>query len=252
MVSHAGGIHDSMNDIINQLGHVPAQSGLTRIEMARFGPLFADSLPDPEERGGTVFKMEGIRDVQGSLGGDPEGEKIPEPVGWVSNFELGDQGDDKELYRHNLRINSNQHIDDYSPIIAMCKAFDLEGSELDTAVPQVIDVDRWMRKFALASLCGIGDIYSQGNPHNLNFYVNPATGLVEPMPWDWDFPFLSAANSRLGGNRNLGKIIRRPVFNRIFMGHIPGLDCPPPSMTITCRHGCDTSGKSPVRVTKTT
>ena len=103
MVSHAGGIHDSMNDIVNQVGHVNAQNGITRIEMARFGPLFANSLPDPDERGGTVFKMEGIRDIQDTLGRDPEGEKTPFPVGWISNFDLGDQGTDKETYRHNLQ-----------------------------------------------------------------------------------------------------------------------------------------------------
>ena len=220
MVSHAGGIHDSMNDIINQVGHINAQNGITRIEMARFGSVFTNSLPNPDERGGTVFKMEGIRDIQDAVGRDPEGEKTPFPVGWISSFDLGDQGTDKEIYRHNIRINSNHHIDDYTSIIAMCQAFDLRGEDLDTAIPKVINVDRWMRKFAMMSLCGIGDVYSQGNPHNFNMYVNPSTGLVEPMPWDWDFTFSQGASSGLWGGKNIGQIIRRPIFNRIYLGHL--------------------------------
>ncbi|MCB1097669.1 MAG: lamin tail domain-containing protein [Verrucomicrobiae bacterium] len=220
MVSHAGGIHDSMNDIINQIGHINAQDGISRIEMTRFGSNFTGSLPDPDERGGTVFKMEGIRDIQNAVGGDAEGEKTPFPVGWISNFDLGDQGTDKEIYRHNIRINSNQHIDDYSEMIAMLQAFDLRGEDLDEAIPKVINVDRWMRKFGMMALCGIGDVYSQGNPHNFNMYVNPATGLVEPMPWDWDFTFNGGTNSALWGGSNIGTIIRRPIFNRIYLGHL--------------------------------
>ncbi|MDA0814910.1 MAG: lamin tail domain-containing protein, partial [Verrucomicrobia bacterium] len=219
MVSQAGGIHDSMNDIINQIGHVSAQDGISRIEMTRFGSNFTGSLPNPDERGGTVFKMEGIRDIENALGG-AEGEKTPFPVGWISNFDLGDQGTDKEIYRHNIRINSNQHIDDYTEIIAVMQAFDLRGADLDEAIPNVIDVDRWMRKFGMMALCGIGDVYSQGNPHNFNMYVNPATGLVEPMPWDWDFTFNGATNSALWGGSNIGTIIRRPIFNRIYLGHL--------------------------------
>ena len=220
MVSHAGGIHDSMNDIINQIGHINAQDGISRIEMTRFGSNFTGSLPDPDERGGTVFKMEGIRDIENAVGGDAEAEKTPFPVGWISNFDLGDQGTDKEIYRHNIRINSNEHIDDYTEMIAMLQAFDLRGTDLDEAIPKVINVDRWMRKFGMMALCGIGDVYSQGNPHNFNMYVNPATGLVEPMPWDCDFTFSCGTNSALWGGSNIGTIIRRPIFNRIYLGHL--------------------------------
>ena len=220
MVSHAGGIHDSMNDIINQVGHITAQNGITRIEMTRFGPLFTASLPDPDERNGTVFKMEGIRDIQDTHNRNAEGLKTPFPVGWISNFDLGDQGSDKETYRHNIRINTNEHIDNYEAIIEMCQAFDKRGSDLDIAAQKVIDIDRWMRKFGMMSLCGIGDVYSQGNPHNFNMYVNPATGLVEPIPWDWDFTFSQSTNAGLWGGKNVGKMIRRPIFNRIYLGHL--------------------------------
>ena len=135
-------------------------------------------------------------------------------------IDLANQGDDKEIYRHNMRINSRLPEDQYDEIIAMCKAFSLRGQELEDEIKNVINVDMWMRQFAIMSLLGIGDTYSQGNPHNLNFYVRPSDGKVEPMPWDWDFLFSQSSSAGLWGGRNFAKIPARPVYGRIFHGHL--------------------------------
>ena len=65
-----------------------------------------------------------------------------------------------------------------------------------------------MSTFAIMSLFGIGDAYSQGNPHNLNLYVRPEDGKILAFPWDWDFVFSQAANAPLHGNKNIGKTYR--------------------------------------------
>jgi hypothetical protein len=96
----------------------------------------------------------------------------------------------------------------------------LRGDDLDDSIPRILDVDAWMRQFALLSLTGIGDTYTQGNPHNINFYVRPGGGLVESMPWDWDFTFSRAATSPLWGGRNFSNVIKRPKFKRVFYGHM--------------------------------
>ena len=75
-----------------------------------------------------------------------------------------------------------------------------------------------MRQFAIMSLLGIGDTYGQGNPHNLNFYVRPSDGKVEPMPWDWDFLFSQNPRASLWGGRNFAKILHVQFTGRIFMG----------------------------------
>ena len=220
IINQAGGIHDSYNDILYQYGHIPAQNGAVRSEMARFGAVYLRGLPGGGGNDGTVFKMEGIREFQATRDGTPESPKKPFPIGWIRTFDIADQGDDKEQYRHNMRINGNFETDDYTSIIRMCQTFSLDQQELEDAVPAAIDVDRWTRQFAALSLCGIGDTYSQGNPHNLNFYARPSDGIVESMPWDWDFVFNRSSQSPLWGDRNVSKIFARPVYARLFQGHL--------------------------------
>ncbi|MDG2122384.1 MAG: lamin tail domain-containing protein, partial [Verrucomicrobiales bacterium] len=221
IATQAGGVHDNYNDLIQQFGHITPQDGRVRMEMARFGGEYVDGIPDERGgAGGTVFKMEGMRVFQTTDDGTAEGKKRPMPIGWVGSFDIADQGDDVEMYRHNLRMNSNQEVDDYSSIMRMCKVFSMSGQELEDAAAEALNVDMWMRQFAVLSLCGIGDTYSQGNPHNLNFHVRPEDGRVEPMPWDWDFTFNRGANSALWGNKNLSKIISRPAYTRLFYGHL--------------------------------
>ncbi|MEZ5303916.1 MAG: CotH kinase family protein [Verrucomicrobiales bacterium] len=223
IIARSGGIPNSYNDVVYLAGHTASQTGVARLEMARYGTAWAEGAY-PDGGDGTVFKMEGIREFQATLDGNPESRKKPfNPIGWVPAFDLADQGDDRETYRHNLRINSNFDKDDYGAIIQMAKLFSLTGAEMEARAPEVIDVDAWMRQFALLSLCGIGDTYSQGNPHNLNFYVRPADGKVIPMPWDWDFTFNRPTDSPLWGNRNLANLIQIPQFNRLFLGHLRDL-----------------------------
>ena len=219
IVNAAGGIHDNYNDIIHLNGHISAQFGRARLEMSRFGKIYLKSLPGGDGEDGTVFKMEGIRQFEATQDGTPNTPKKPFPIGWIRNFDLADQGDSKEIYRNNIRINTNLARDDYNGVIRMCKLFSMNGQALEDEAPSAIDVDRWTRQFAMLSLCGIGDTYSQGNPHNLNLYARP-DGLVEPMPWDWDFTFSRSTSASLWGDRNVAKLFARPVYTRMFHGHL--------------------------------
>jgi len=222
MINHAGGLHDNYNDVA-QFIHTTQNGVPVRLSMARFGQPYVKGLAGGRGTEGTVFKMEGIRVFQGTTDGNKESQKTPFPIGWISNFDIASQGDDKETYRHNMRINSNLDKDDYTSIIAMCKAFSLSGQALEDEIPNTINVDMWMRQFAMLSLCGVGDTYTQGNPHNFNMYVRPGDGLVEPMQWDWDFMFNRAENAGLWGNKNFSKIPARPIFTRLFHGHLHDL-----------------------------
>ena len=76
---------------------------------------------------GTLFKFEGIRVMQTTVDGNPESLKLYQPIGWVPQFDIQDLGDDKELYRWPFLIHNNRDRDDYAPLIAMAKAFSLEG-----------------------------------------------------------------------------------------------------------------------------
>jgi len=219
IINAAGGIHDNYNDIVQFNGHLSSYNSRSRLEMTRFGGDYLDGLPGRNSGDGTVFKMEGIRVFQQTQDGSRNSPKLPFPIGWVSNYDLADQGDLKENYRHSLRINSSLDRDDYTDVIEMAKLFSLSGTALEEAAPSIINVDMWSRQFAMLSLCGVGDTYSQGNPHNLNFYCRP-DGLVDPMPWDWDNHFGGSTSASLWGNRNVAKLFARPVYTRLYHGHL--------------------------------
>jgi len=237
LINAAGGLHDNYNDVVRLYGNVQNGS-VARVELARFSRNYVEGLPGGNGEDGTVFKMEGIREILNTTNGEPDGIKTPFnqaassiQVGFVRNYDLADLGDDKELYRHALPINSNREKDDFDSMIAMCKAFDLSGTSLEEAAEATMNVDMWMRQAALTSLLVIGDTYTWGNPHNLNFYMRPSDGKIEPIPWDWDFPFnngfVSGASSPLFGDprdevpeRNLINLIERPRMTRLFYGHM--------------------------------
>ncbi|YCM42947.1 lamin tail domain-containing protein [Verrucomicrobiaceae bacterium 227] len=219
IINAAGGLHDNYNDIVQFNGHLSSYNGRSRLEMTRFGTDYLKGLPGGKGTDGTVFKMEGIREFQTTQNGTRDSPKVPFPIGWVSSFDIADQGDLKEDYRHNMRINTGTDRDDYTGLIEMCKLFSLSGTALEQAAPGTINVDMWTRQFAMLSLCGVSDTYSQGNPHNLNFYTRPGFP-TEPMPWDWDNHFNDAANTSIWGNKNVTKLFQRPIFTRIYHGHL--------------------------------
>ena len=85
-----------------------------------------------------------------------------------------------------------------------------------------MDVDEWTRTFALMSLGGINDAYTQGNNHNLEIYFDE-DGIGYALPWDWDFSYSRASNSALIGDQNLAKVFNLTNNRRLFMGHMQDL-----------------------------
>ncbi|MCH8921847.1 MAG: lamin tail domain-containing protein, partial [Planctomycetes bacterium] len=176
---------------------------------------------------GTVFKLDIAYGPNGTVGGDPQGPKLPVPYNHPPAKDLADFGDDKEAYRRHLLIRNNRAADDYSDIIAVSQALSLVGEALARRIGQVIDVDQWMRTFAVQSLTGPADTYSRsGLHHNISFYVrpsdgSPSDGRVLALPWDWDFAFtLSTSASLVGPVSNLNQVINIPANRRLFDGHL--------------------------------
>ncbi len=220
MANQSVGVPASYNDLVELRGYRSGQSGLARMEMARFGENYLrGAYPNGDVN--PMFKMEGIRDFQSAGAG---GVKNPMPIGWIVQFDFADLGDDKEQYRHVIRMISARKQDNYEPIIAMCKAFDAPDDQLREAVEAIIDTDQWCRMMAMQTLCGIADVYPIENPHNFNIYPRPTDGRIIAHPWDWDFTFNLGATSRIidprGSRKNLWRILEEPGINRLFRGHL--------------------------------
>jgi len=218
IANHAGGIPGMYDDMVYVITPRRATTSTALLLMASFGDVYLES---QYENGGDgmLYKYELIYYPTTTVDGNPESLKLPQPD-QVIGHDIADLGDDKERYRWWFLIENNRDRDDYSRLIEFCKNFAAPSSQLEQAVQEVMDVDEWMRTFALYALCGISDTYTYGNDHNNMHYVRPRDNKVLVFPWDMDFAFVRNVNSALWGDRNLARIISRPVFTRMYYRHM--------------------------------
>ncbi len=216
------GIAGMYEDIVDLFSHRRGNAGAARLSLAHYNDIYLRSQFE-DGADGMLYNMEGIRVLGSTHNGSVEGIKLGQPVGWVGDYDVMNLGDDPEQYRFSTTLRNNRARNDHAPYIAMAKAFSLSGAALEQAVPRVIDVDQWMRYYALLTLFEIGDTYTLGNPHNIGFYARPSDGRILALPYDWDFFFANGDTSALWGNQNLAKIIARPVFTRLLYGHLHDL-----------------------------
>ncbi len=237
-INHAGGLPDNFNDIIHLISFRQDIVGSARMEMERFSNSWLDEFY-PEGSDGTLFKLEGIRVptrtfANGSIpAGNPEGIKnlTTEGMGWVVQLDLADLGPDGGQYRHAYRWLNNFSRNDNARFVQMCRTLSMpvsttaQATAFEQAIEPLMDVDEWMRCLAMMSLFGIDDAYARAggptsNPHNLNFYMPPTPdGKITAIPWDWNFVFAVPNTAPLTGDKNIQKVIARPRFKRLLLGH---------------------------------
>ncbi|MBI4600696.1 MAG: lamin tail domain-containing protein [Planctomycetes bacterium] len=217
MIQHAGGIPGMYDDIIRVIAPRPAQTGTSLLIMAGFQDVFLDSQFENGSEG-QLFELELIYYPTSTVGG-VEALKRPEPDD-VLGADFRDHGSDKEIYRWNFLIDNHRDRDDYSSLMALCRAFGASAATLDAATQEVMDVEQWMRAFAMTSLCGVNDAYTRGNNHNLVVYFRPEDGLAMAFPWDNDFCWSISTSSSLWGDQNLSRIIQLGPNRRLFYAHL--------------------------------
>src|SRR5438046_8017161 len=108
-------------------------------------------------------------------------------------------------------------------MMSLAKACSLSGSTLDSQSQRLMDVDEWMRAFAMKSLSGDVDTYSQGYPHNLIIYFRPEDGKVLAFLWDMDFSWTQPVSAPLIGTANITRIIMLPNNRRLYYAHLHAL-----------------------------
>ncbi len=94
------------------------------------------------------------------------------------------------------------------------------SAALDAQTKQLMDIDQWMRAYAMITLAGIGDMYTFGNNHNWMTYIRSDNHKAVYFPWDMDFSFTRANNAGLVGDQNFSKIVNLPGNLRCFYAHI--------------------------------
>ena len=223
----AGGLSTFYDDVAHVIAPRRRDTGVALFAMARTSDVYLESL---HENGGStpLYNLELLYSPTSTVGGDPEAPKLNFPYTHDNGRpQFEDLGGDKETYRWNFQLRNARGRDDYRPLIATAQAFSRNGQQLEDAVKELIDVDQWMRTFAMLSLNGNDDVYTRLWEHNFRSYVRPEDGKMLAVPWDLDRAFqLSVSASPWGITNNAGvrnnvaNIIERPVYERLFWGHI--------------------------------
>ena len=214
MLLKAGGIPAVNFDIIRVLAPQSANNG-----PAILAPRFEDEFIDTAYGNGgdgTFFEQELIYYPTTA---NAAGYKLAQPDA-VQGQDIADVGTFKENYRYTYIIKNHRDTDDYSQWMALARPWSLSGAALDAQTKQLMDIDAWMRAYAMITLCGIGDMYTFGNNHNFMMYIRGDNHRAIYLPWDMDFSFTRANNAALVGDQNLAKIVNLPANLRCFYAHI--------------------------------
>lgn len=216
VMTHAGSVSGEHNDLVQLIAPRDSYTGTAELQLDRFSDLvLAAQFQDGDD--GTRFEYELVYYPTTTDDGTAEGLKLPQPDD-VIGTSLTDLGEDEEAYRWTFLIGNNLRQDDYAPLIGLCQAMGLSTPELLEVADEVIDVDQWLRAFALATLSGATDQYAAGSQHNAVFYQRPSDGRFLYFPHDLDY--IGSATMAVVGSADLARLLRDPVWNRTFYGHL--------------------------------
>jgi len=154
MLNHAGGVPTKYHDLVQVMAPRLEHTGSAELQLARYTDVFLDDQFD-DGSDGMVFEYELIYQLNSTDTGTPEGNKVPAPDSVVGTS-LRNLGESKDAYRWNLLIKNNEDRDDFSGIIAFCKAMELTGANFTAQITNYIEVDQWLRGVAVNALTGAG------------------------------------------------------------------------------------------------
>ena len=160
-------------------------------------------------------------------------ESLKNAYSAVLDTEIRSFGTSKEGWRWNYLIQNNTSRDDYSRLQALGTAMYAPSNTLYAATSAIMDMDNWMRVFALTALTGLADTYNNGLAHNIQLYVRPSDQKVLLFPWDQDHAFYYGSNTSMygSGSHRLATIINLTQNRRLIAGHL--------------RHLCQTAFTNP-------
>ena len=216
ILNRAGGIPGSYSEICRLIAPRSVHTG-----PAQFFPRHEDVFIETAFENGSDGRMFEMELIYYPTTANAAGYKLPQPDSVVGT-DITDLGNDKEVYRYNFMIKNHREADDYTSFIALVKAWSLPANNpaLDAQTRQLMDLNQWMRAYALVSLCSVGDMYTFGNNHNFFTYQRPSDGRFVYFPWDMDFAFSRGASGALVGDQNLGKIVNLPGNLRLMYAHM--------------------------------
>ncbi len=188
------------------------------VQMARYERLYCEEAYGDKGGDGTLFEYELVYPLTETVGGDPEGLKIPQEGGGVQGLDVSAYlGEDKEKYRHHFLIKNNRAQDNYTPIIRMTQVLRMNGSAFAQAADQYLDVPSWLRAFAIGSAYGVSDNWISRSQHNALFYHRPTDDRMVFFLHDLDY---CNGGMSLKSNSTLEMLTQTFAWNRAFYGDV--------------------------------
>nr|MBC8424434.1 CotH kinase family protein [bacterium] len=217
MFTSAGSVSGEYNDLVQLLAPRREYTGTAELQLDRFtGLMLSSQFENGDE--GNIYQYEMIYYPLSTNDGTPEGLKLPQPRRVVGTH-IVDLGDDRESYRWNFLLESNERLDDFSGIMRLGQTFALTGPDFHHRVQAVIDVDQWLRAFAFCTLAGAVDQYGgAGSQHNAKFYVRAEDERVLFFPHDLDY--YRESTLPVVNNRDLRHLLENPANRRAYYGHL--------------------------------
>ena len=217
-VINQAGLPGMYDDIAWLVAPRSSENGPCLLMMAKYGSVWRRT-QFPGDSEGTTYKVDLIYYPTTTNSGSPEGFKRPQPD-TVVGTDLRNLGDDPEAYRWTFLLESNLSKNDYSRFIELCKAQSSSTNGFAARMEEVLDTDEATRMYVMHTLCGIGDTYWFGFPHNVMLFELANEGRFVYLGWDDDVAFTRGTNSALWGGMNLSRLYSIPEYQRLFFCHL--------------------------------
>ena len=149
------------------------------------------------------------------------GEDVVVRYGRVFGIPLGYYGESKESYRWHNALKNYREEDDYQPVIELNRLFSLSHENFMKEAQKLIDIEQWLRAFALGAVLGNNDNYPSGTTsyHNALFYKRPADGKFELINHDLD-GYHADPHSQLDEHKHLERFFKNEEYRTIYYQHI--------------------------------
>ncbi|MBN1442796.1 MAG: lamin tail domain-containing protein, partial [Planctomycetes bacterium] len=157
---------------------------------------------------------------------EPDGEDGGNLYRGLEDGDLDYRGADEEAYRPSYRKVTNEEQDDWSDLIALCDALaNTPDGELETALPLVIDVEEWVRFFAVHTLISTqeeGICRDGGGDYFV--YRRPSDGRFVIIPGDLDDSFRVPTERLFRPSLpQIRRILEHPRWAPVYFSHLVDL-----------------------------
>ena len=215
-MNRAGGPFSRYSNLVKCIAPRDLQTSASELRLDRLDEEFLNSLFEGGDQG-LLYEYELVYYPRTTVDGDPQSRK--KRADRVQGTRIRNLGDSKEDYRWNFLLKNNRVRDDFGMLMAASRVYDATNTGFLAQIDTVLDVDTWMRTFALAIADGHGDSFASGHlPHNAFLYVRPEDGRLLYFPHDMDHAW--RVEETLVPNQDLARFLDAPAFERLYLGHM--------------------------------